>query len=1612
MMRSLRLVALILLLVAASRINAQVQTGTPPFSSVGGGPDTIDLGNLNIHVDIPVLNKPGRGTNFTYDLSYDSSIWYPVGTSGNQVWTPVNNWGWRGSTEVATGYISYAVTSTLCVDSHGNKYFGGLTTYSNWAYHDAFGRSHKFSGTTQSNYCTSTDTTLNTTTTDGSGFKLAAVGDSGSVFSKQGQNMNAPINSGTGAASAIDRNGNIINVDGSGHFYDTLSAATPVLTVTGSGTSTSPTKFTYTAPSGSSVSYQANYTNYTIATNFGITGITDYKSSAAVPLISNIVLPDGSQYTITYEATPGTCSPYSGTTCVTGRIASIQYPTLGTISYLYYNSNSNFAACTTGNNGVFSDGSASCLKRTTPDGLWTYTRSQGTGAASTTTITAPLLTYDSAANQTVIQFQKIYETQRQVYQGSASSGTLLRSWNTCYNGSALPCTGIAITLPIMSRLVSTTLAGSSNLIDEHNMTYDGYGNLLTQTDYDYGSGGVGNLLGTTTITYALLGNIKAFSQTITKTNASGTTVSQTQYNYDETAVQSTSGTPQHTSVTGSRGNLTSVHSYTSGSNFLTRTMTYFDTGNVQTATDVNNAQTTYTYGACGNSFPTTISEPLSMSRTFTWDTNCTGGVATSAKDENSNTTTITYSDPYFWRPASVSYPDGALLSFTYNSPTTFTLTQKMSSSQNIVSTILSDGLGRTKKTELNSDPSGVDYVDTTYDLLGRVYTVSNPYRSTSDPTYGITTYQYDALSRPKQVIPPDGTQTTNNISASYTNNCVTAADQASKKVTTCSNSLGYLTQVFEDPSGLNYETDYMLDPLGNILTVTQKGGSTNSSNYRVRNYTYDFLSHLTQSVDPEAGTVNYSYDSNGNLLSKTSPAPNQTGTQTVTISYCYDALHRTTAKAYTYSPNTPPTCSGTPPTFPSPVATYLYDASTVNGTTLLNPIGRLSQSSVSASVQSLYSYDTMGRVKGHYQTTPQYASSPFQVNTTYDAAGDPTSTQYESGNGTTNITYSYTNNNVGLPTTLTSSLVDSSHPGTLGSNISYGPQSAPVQALYGNSLTETAAFNSTFEPCRVNLNSSGTALANCSSSAPTGTVLDLALGYNSGTSNNGNVATLSATGQQTFNRSYGYDAVNRLTTYSDSASSQACKGLSWGYDGWGNLLSQQTTSGTCLQFSSGVGTNNQLSSPYRYDAAGNMTYDGTNTYYYDAENRLVQVNGTQGACTSATACYTYDAEGRRVEKFTSSQTKDYVYDNQNRVIAEFLPSQWATGYAYLGGQLLAEYTQGTTYFVTKDHLGSARLVSAVNASVVDSMDYYPYGIQMAGATTTTHKFTGDERDSETSMDHTPFRQYSSSVERWMTPDPAGLAVADPTNPQSWNRYAYVLNNPLALADPTGLDLCDPDDPLFCYDPCVWFPWICYPVPPSDGGGSSGGPVAGPPAPTPIPEAPTNVGVPADDTGFGNGPIWTEQIPLSAGPLSPYLIIQNLAADEGDGDIIRIYTPISILVRVPYGQSGPANKPSKRRQSLDAYIDRADKWSGCVLKTTVKDAWEAGKWSVVAVVGGSTIIMGVYGSELGPEGTWAGGTLGFALGVGAAPEVFGVAAQTGGLLGLVHGAIGCSLPGGN
>jgi RHS repeat-associated protein len=130
---------------------------------------------------------------------------------------------------------------------------------------------------------------------------------------------------------------------------------------------------------------------------------------------------------------------------------------------------------------------------------------------------------------------------------------------------------------------------------------------------------------------------------------------------------------------------------------------------------------------------------------------------------------------------------------------------------------------------------------------------------------------------------------------------------------------------------------------------------------------------------------------------------------------------------------------------------------------------------------------------------------------------------------------------------------------------------------------------------------------------------------------------------------------------------------------------------------------------------------------------------------------------------------------------------WNTGYVYLGGSLIAQYRDSTTYSIFQDHLGSTRLITKLDKSVYDSLDFLPFGAQTAGATGTSHKFTGKERDAESNLDNFGARFYTSNLGRFTSPDPSGLLAQKPSYPQSWNLYAYAMNNPLVFIDPTGLD---------------------------------------------------------------------------------------------------------------------------------------------------------------------------------------------------------------------------------
>jgi RHS repeat-associated protein len=115
--------------------------------------------------------------------------------------------------------------------------------------------------------------------------------------------------------------------------------------------------------------------------------------------------------------------------------------------------------------------------------------------------------------------------------------------------------------------------------------------------------------------------------------------------------------------------------------------------------------------------------------------------------------------------------------------------------------------------------------------------------------------------------------------------------------------------------------------------------------------------------------------------------------------------------------------------------------------------------------------------------------------------------------------------------------------------------------------------------------------------------------------------------------------------------------------------------------------------------------------------------------------------------------------------------------------MMNDATADTTYFVHKDHLGSTRILSTVAGGVYDSMDYLPFGEQIAGGSGSTHKFTGKERDSESGLDNFGARYMSSNLGRFMSPDE--FKYINKADPQTLNLYGYVANNPINSVDPTG-----------------------------------------------------------------------------------------------------------------------------------------------------------------------------------------------------------------------------------
>ena len=115
----------------------------------------------------------------------------------------------------------------------------------------------------------------------------------------------------------------------------------------------------------------------------------------------------------------------------------------------------------------------------------------------------------------------------------------------------------------------------------------------------------------------------------------------------------------------------------------------------------------------------------------------------------------------------------------------------------------------------------------------------------------------------------------------------------------------------------------------------------------------------------------------------------------------------------------------------------------------------------------------------------------------------------------------------------------------------------------------------------------------------------------------------------------------------------------------------------------------------------------------------------------------------------------------------------------------------TVNYYFADHLGSASVVTDAAGAIQEESDYYPFGgerIVTDSGVGNNYKFTGKERDAETGLDNFGKRYFGSSLGRFQTPDPVTISWRRMVNPQLWNAYSYVGNNPLSFVDPTGEEL--------------------------------------------------------------------------------------------------------------------------------------------------------------------------------------------------------------------------------
>jgi len=703
------------------------------------------------------------------------------------------------------------------------------------------------------------------------------------------------------------------------------------------------------------------------------------------------------------------------------------------------------------------------------------------------------------------------------------------------------------------------------------------------------------------------------------------------------------------------------------------------------------------------------------------------------------------------------------VSYTYHldSPVSYLETnqrQRSGADDTIDSRDYVDGLGRKLQTKLRAE--GGRYVvqqAATFDARMRVKESYLPYFA-AESTFEYVpvetgapkiTSAYDATGRELEKHHPDGSVSTTvytplqKIVADEENNDPSSIHYNKPKTFT-RDGLDRLVQVDERNGNGLYTTAYGYDPLGNLTqTIDSEGNPTG--------LTYDGLGRMVGVSDPDRGTIQFTYSSTGRLETSTDA-------KSQTIQYAYDGADRVMTETFIV-----------PGRGPEIHASYHYDAERPadlppDHPTLSNTLGRLVYVE-DLTGESVFSYDPRGHIS---VDTRKIGTIFYSTFFTYDAAErlsgltypDPTLSQEQR----LNVGYQF--NQRGLL---------SSAPG-FASQISYRASGQIESIVYANQVLSTRGYD-----VRNRLE----ILTTTSPSETPSIIQDLRYEHD----RTGNLLTVTdrrpgVSGEMNSTECFSYDDLYRLLRV-DGHCGERSYYIDFDYSPSGNLTYKASDRSEVnlgrLRYGEQAGPHALTTAGprrLRYDANGNLSADdGIAAYDWDAKDRLSRAVPMAGPATD----FSYDYAGARVAKRTG--TGEVLYINR---YAEVRNGQLIK-YVFAGNHRLAQVDfQGQTAFNHADRLGSSSLVTESDGRISGRIEYYAFGQERlrTGSSWLPYTYTDKERDGETNFDYFGARYYESTLGRFISLDPWGAAFR-PENPQTLNRYAYTLNNPLRYVDPDG-----------------------------------------------------------------------------------------------------------------------------------------------------------------------------------------------------------------------------------